>query len=321
MPRTPTVVVINSLSFTGTTWINLVLGSHPRAFALGPPDRVMKLTPKDAGDACRVHAASCPFWPGFFASYDPAGNFFVQLAEHADRDVIVTNNPIPDGAGRELDHPGLRPKQIYVVRDGRAIAASHHRKYPDTPFLESVRDWLLPSLSTFPFDPDDPDRLCLRYEDVLADQPGALARLGDFVGLEYDERALAYWEHEHHVTAGNAGSIMMIKLAQSVPVGESENRAFYAGQLEALRADPRRTFTDERWHDELSPRDRFVFDALAGAVNERYGYERDRFTVDEMRTFEAELGRAVPALAGSGAAGAGAPPRRRWRLPWAKPLA
>ena len=34
------VVVIESLSYSGTTWLNLVLGAHRDAFALGPADRL-----------------------------------------------------------------------------------------------------------------------------------------------------------------------------------------------------------------------------------------------------------------------------------------
>ena len=139
MSRIVRVVVVRSLSFTGTTWLNLVLGSHPRAFTLGPPDRVMNLPPDAAADACRVHGERCAFWTDFFRQRHADANFFVQLAEFADRDVIVINNPLPHGAAQALDHPQIETRPIHMIRDGRAIAASYRRKYPDTPFLDAVR--------------------------------------------------------------------------------------------------------------------------------------------------------------------------------------
>jgi len=40
--RPVTVVLIESISYTGTTWINFVLGSHERALPLGPADRALQ---------------------------------------------------------------------------------------------------------------------------------------------------------------------------------------------------------------------------------------------------------------------------------------
>ena len=43
-----TVVNLRSLSYSGTSWVNLVLGSHPGAIAIGPPDRIWKLPVEEA---------------------------------------------------------------------------------------------------------------------------------------------------------------------------------------------------------------------------------------------------------------------------------
>ena len=101
-----TVVVVNSLSYTGTTWLNLVLGSHPRAFTIGPPDRVYQLLRTNPIErpvnACRVHGPTCQFWEEFCAQYNPSENYYVQLAAHAQCDFLVINNPIPKSAKHTL---------------------------------------------------------------------------------------------------------------------------------------------------------------------------------------------------------------------------
>jgi hypothetical protein len=313
MKRHVTLVVINSLSYTGTTWLNMVLGSHPRAFALGPPDRIIGLDPADKANACRVHVDGCDFWSSFYDSYDPAKNFFLQLAEFSGRDVIVTNNPQPDGAGKQVHHPKIELKPIQLIRDARAVVASYCRKYPEAALLDATRDWLRPSLESFRYDVNDPSMLCLRYEDVLAEQRKAIGTIGRFIGVEYDESALRFWEHEHHATAGNAGTIMMVRLAQGLRAGVGENRDYYQAQLERLQADPEATFSDERWRDELSRRDRFAFDWLCGARNAFFGYERDAFTTEEHHVFSREIRAALGEAEGPSviAAAASAPPRRR----------
>jgi len=287
------VVVIHSLSFTGTTWLNALLGSHERAFALGPPDRVWSLRGEGWDEACRVHGADCGFWPAFHRCYDPDRNLFVQLAERSGRDYVVTNNPLADGAGRELAHPDVVQHHVRLVRDGRAIAASHARHQPGTSYLDAVTDFLYPAFSQFYFDPDDPDVLCLRYEDVVADPGVALARAGEFLGLDYPDSALRFYEHDHHLTAGNAGLVYQIRRAQGSQAGRFKSRDFYGERFESMRAAGGSAIEDTRWQAELSRRDRFVFDVVCGDINARLGYERDRFALDEVVGYAREFGEAL----------------------------
>lgn len=284
-----TVVVIYSLSYTGTTWLNFVLGSHPDAFALGPCDRPLGLARDNATEACRVHGQTCPFWPRFYETWRQTDNFFLHLARTSEKRVIVTNNPLPQGGERALEHPDVVVKPIYLVRDGRAVADSYASKFPSMAFLEVCRDWLAPSFHQFQWDPDDPDRLCLRYEDVLADQRRMLERVGKFVGLIYDERALRFWEYDHHPAAGNQGPIFMIKQFQGLSVSaHARDREFYEEQYRKLIENPNHQFEADRWHERRSTRELFLFDKICGKRNEELGYERDRFTADEWATFSRE---------------------------------
>jgi hypothetical protein len=52
-------------------------------------------------------------------------------------------------------------------------------------------------------------------------------------------------------------------------------------------------FEDNRWTEELTALDRFVFDLFCGLDNARFGYERDRFTVTEMAAFWSELSQSA----------------------------
>lgn len=290
MSRSPvspvTVVCIRSLSYTGTTWLNTVIGCHERAFALGPADRGLRLAMgEETGAACLVHGVQCQLWPGFLEAYDRTGNFFLQLAKHAGKDIIVTNNLIPDKAGKHLDHPSIVTRHIQVVRDGRALAASFKRKFPAKTFIEAITGFLQPSFHHFNWDTGNPDLLCIRYEDTLAAQEDTLARIASYLDIDYTPDALRFWEWRHHHIAGNQGTIALCRLAEGLPIGNFEGRTFYEEHFRRISGGDPYSFKDDRADERLTRFDRFVFDCLAGADNERYGYERDRFTTDEVRDF------------------------------------
>lgn len=284
------IVVIHSLSFTGTTWINTLLGCHERAFAMGPPDRVVNLRDKGWDDACRVHGENCSFWPDFYRKYDKNKIFFLQLASAAQKDYIIINNPILQGvAGKELDSPDIIVKDIYVVRDGRAVCASYCRHYPESDFYDVVKDWFMPSAVNFPFDPDNPDTLSVRYEDVVGDQHAFVRNAGRFLGLEYPENFYKFWEFDHHITAGNAGTISMIRRFQEEKIFTIKERDFYEGEYQRLKDQPDKPMIDERWKDDLGERELFIFDRFCGSLNERWGYPRDRFSVSRIEGFMNEI--------------------------------
>ena len=292
------VINIVSVSYTGTTWLNLVLGSHRRAFALGPPDRAWKLRESGFEGACLIHGASCPFWTEFARRCDPEGNFLVELATAAGVDAVVINNPTLAFREAVLQHPNIDEVTIRLVRDGRAVAASYARKHPDAGFVGVIGDFLHQSLHEFAFDPDGTMTLDLRYEDIQANPVEALATIGAFVGIDYDASALSFWQWDHHITTANVGPLALVKHYQGKAFGNIGGRAFYEQAFARLCEDPMRPFGDDRWHDELTRRDLFLFDLVCGADNRRLGYPRDGFDIDETLAFIRELAeiRAAGAL-------------------------
>lgn len=283
------VVVVKSISFTGTTWLNAIIGSHEQCFLLGPAEEVWQARKSDFADACLIHDEDCPFWPGFFKHYDADKNFFIQLAQHSGKPIIVTNNPVPNGSGTELEHPDVEVQYIDHIRDPRAIWASYMRKIPDTDPLDSIVSWLYPAVRHFTLNEDDPDRLALRYEEVLADQINMLQRIGKFIGLDYDERSLRFWEWDHHITTGNIGMISLIKMGQGIPLNNFKEREFYEAQFETMKSKGPSQFADERWKTELKRRNLFLYELLCGEHHERFGYVRDGFTLKEFIRYSQEL--------------------------------
>ena len=286
MSKEVTVVHVESLSYTGTTWFNLLLGSHENALGLGPADR-----PRDARSPkgiCRVHGTKCEFWNGFYESYDPEKNFFLQLAEHSGREFIVTNNLSPAGAGKDLLDSGVREKRIRFVRDGRALLASTLRANArdKMTIFEALQKFLVPGMLSQEqkLDALNPDILYCRYEDLLEDKKGSLKRIGDFLGIDYGDAALRYWTFDHHPAAGNAGPISLIRFHQGIEVSDNfHSKAFYEEQYRKAEEDG--SFRGDRWKDELGMSQRVLFDLCCGEFNARLGYERDRFDMGEVSEY------------------------------------
>lgn len=282
------VINVSSPSYTGTTWLNLVLGGHVRAFTMGPPDRVWRLRGTGFDDACRVHAAECPFWPAFFRVYDPGKNFYLQLAAFSGRDHVVINNPSPEHRSQELHHPDVIVHEIRMVRDGRALAASFARHH-ETDFVDAIHRFARPLYRSYEMDFDREDVLCLRYEDLMEDREGWLERFSTYLGLDYGPDAFEFHKFDHHVTAGNHATISQLKTMQGVPGARFRDAEFYESQLAEMTSGGIHRFRDERWKQELGRRELFLFDHYCGAGNAAWGYEEDRFSRRERDEFLGDL--------------------------------
>jgi hypothetical protein len=189
----PIVVCITSPSYTGTTWINLLLGSHPEAIAVGPPDRIWKLGKGNRAEACRVHGADCSFWPAFLEQRDTQRNFYLQLCEATGRNIAVINNPSDAHRKAELEHPELAVRHVQVIRDGRAVANSYARHH-NVDFYDAVTRYARDMYRKYRFEPDREDVLAIRYEQLMESPQRYLPRLRSFIGLDYADDIFEFWK-------------------------------------------------------------------------------------------------------------------------------
>lgn len=274
-----TVVNVQSASFTGTTWINMLLGAHEDALALGPLDGFWQAR-TDEGPICKVCGADCDFWPDFNRRYESDRNLFVQLNEYSGRRVFIVNNP--DMHGDELAHPGIRVVNVVVVRDGRAITASFLRKNPQygsPPGYESiVRDWFQPITKRL-YSPSGQKMssadAVVRYEDVVNDVDHLFSTIGSRVGLDYSGDAADYWKFEQHPVSGSGGPMFVAaRLRGNAHSGDVGNDAFYDYYRGQVGSTEERSgvLQDERWRTELTIEDQQIFDRYCGSWNSAMGY-------------------------------------------------
>lgn len=269
--RDLTVVNVVAVSYSGSTWLNLVLGSHSQAFSVGEMDQIRKYQRV----RCTVHGDDCATWKDF-DMHSPV-NPFVQLHELTGKKVFVVNNVrrfLPD-----QKHPRIRSRFIWVIRDGRAVMASALRKYPHLSNWRAARDWarsLRKKKQLLRRQPPE-SRLTVHYERLQQDQPKYVARMCEHCGLDYEPSMIEFWNRMHCFIGGNWGPLYQLAQAQGITLPRKEgsmikvkpkdDRSLYKTQ------DPG-AFRDERWKTDLTDRQLKIFALAAGRLNVSLGYPR-----------------------------------------------
>jgi hypothetical protein len=113
----------------------------------------------------------------------------------------------------------------------------------------------------------------LRYEDLLADPGSQLERACRFIDLPYDARMLSYHERdrpEEDERARVAVERFVKGDSDSQPGEPALEESPEDGSELAVPVDPSRR---ERWRREMPSEEIEAFEAVAGDVLERYGYE------------------------------------------------
>ncbi|MFV1965320.1 MAG: sulfotransferase, partial [Pirellulaceae bacterium] len=134
---------------------------------------------------------------------------------------------------------------IYLVRDGRAVAASAMRRL-GVDMRTAARDWLDDNRRSLWVQWSIPAerKMRVRYEDLCHFTEPTLRSICRFLDVPYDESMLQLCKGESHSIGGN-------------PM--------------RFRRDEATVQLDERWRDELSERDLEVFNSVAGRLNRRFG--------------------------------------------------
>ena len=135
---------------------------------------------------------------------------------------------------------------IYLVRDGRAVAASamlrenEGMKTAAYKWAWSIRRFLLVQYGI-----PEHQKIIIRYEDLCC-QPGAtINKICNFLKIRYKEEMLTMNKDESHCIGGN-------------PMRDKKGE--------------RKIIFDEKWKKQLTKNDLAIFENVAGKLNRRFGY-------------------------------------------------
>lgn len=260
------VIDLRSLSYTGTTWLTLLIGSHPGVFALGAPQRAYQAVRGEVepSELCRIHTTDCPFWPAAFAAGAFAGdNMYREVAAAASMGAIVVNNPFVDPQGvKDLDDEQVRVVTLAIVRDPRAVAWSYHKRHGVA--AEQAAQWVVDHAYLAPVD----DAVVLRYEDAAADPQATLLDVGARIGVDYSSDAVDYFRFPHHPVGGNPTPFAVVR--RHLAAQPSEDPVVESRYQQAQHGSGAVTVV-EGWR-QFAPADLADVERIVEPVARRWGY-------------------------------------------------
>lgn len=282
------VVFIASTAHSGSTLLDLILGSHPRIFGLGELKQLEKRLPR----ICGICNEDCRFWLGSASTrillrHCSRGlnirslmgeacryqrSIYAYLAEWFGYSILVDSSKYPAWIRRQLRYRRHRkemtPFLLHLTRDGRAVINSHIRKYPERGVKKITEEWIRLTKEILNlYEGFDGPRYRVAYEDLASRPDETISEICRFLGVDYVPSMLSFWEHEHHNIDGNAGtrSLIASKNKPVVKPGVWHN-GYYDNMGRAIKLDL-------RWKEELAANSLEYFEKHAGDLNRSFRYD------------------------------------------------
>lgn len=288
------VVFVMGAGHCGSTLLDLILGSHSECFSLGELFALPRFfDPKSDNykHICSVCDSDCPIWHDQFSIKGfehhfyrpksgrryPNANFYDYLSDYTGRSVLIDSSKNPNWIRHQwrLIHLSskIKPRMIYLWRDGRAIVNSFLKKYPERGIARVSRHWKKRTHTMNELFEHLPYRakMMVRYETLAESPEKTIRKICDFLGLDFEHEMLRYWQFDHHPIGGNLGTRSLIfryhnKFDQVFvdrrkKINKSKTYWDYYQQI-GLAIQP-----DYRWKEELTETQLAEFDAIAGEEN------------------------------------------------------
>lgn len=278
------VVFILGIGRSGSTMLDLMLGSHSQGFSLGEISKLPQIyrrTPEPA--------AFCPtgtFWPDHFSPEDAQQlarglsgrrlhpriplklerwfralirqdavlNPYTLLAQRIQKGLLIDSSKYPDWViqrlnAREFRQGHLQSYVIHAVRDGRAVLNSYLRAYPELTVDQVSQRWLhnLVACEELYGTLPEHQRLQVRYEVLATDPEGTMRQVCRFLQVPFEPDMLEYWKHEHYYIAGSRSARAMMARYRQQPVA-SNTQAVHGDYYTKMDLTIK---LDQRWRQEL----------------------------------------------------------------------
>ena len=222
-----TVVFILSAERSGSTWLNLVLGSCSWAANLGEFYRLWKWPGHVACRLCEADGlAECRVLAGVEAA--PLEDAFAFAAARTGKRVLIDCSKVTEWCDAFLGDERIEPRLIHLTRHPAGFVASQRRRNPARTIDDCLGEWVEANQRIEAFVSARGAPAFAAAYDQLADHPRAhFPALCDFIGAPFEHAALNYWEFEHHGLGGNGAASVFLKGRERVNYVTGDD-AYYA---------------------------------------------------------------------------------------------
>ena len=128
--------------------------------------------------------------------------------------------------------------------------------------------------------------LVVRYEDLVEQTVSTLHRIGNFVGIPFNGEEMKYWLAEHHLLAGNSGTIeTLIRLQDGEEKTGSGEDDYYDRLVRQLVNSGGRPILDDSWKQRYSEEELAAYEYSNGTVYGAFGYPASEYSEQARRNF------------------------------------
>lgn len=216
------VIYVAGSSHSGSTLLDLLLGSHSGVESVGEAKKLPELLSRIAAGGqplctCQSELGKCPLWGDLLSrdlgdlARDAAANASLlgSILEKQGKSVVLDSSKTLGRALLFARSDLFSPVFVHLLRDSRAVVFSSKRKKSNQlnrghGILETACSWQKLNFRI-------PRRvgkhgarfLSVRYEDLTHDPRSVLETILDAAGLSWEDSMIQFREHIHHNVEGN----------------------------------------------------------------------------------------------------------------------
>ncbi len=302
------VVFILGIGRSGSTLLDLMLGSHPEAFSLGEISKLPEFVNQGKRNLAALEEST--FWIDNFEEAelkrfaagisnhrlnkyiplkvekfvrellekDEIFKSYTILFEKTKTQILVDSSKYLSWVSNQLENREFQKGAIdgyliRMVRDGRAVVNSYSRIAPEQTISQISQRWFKLFQEQQHFYDKFPDnkKMLVRYEELTTKPEEILSNICQLLGIEFFPDMIEFWKHEHHHIVGSQGTNALIRKYKGLKQKEGleEIHGSYYEEL-GLKIQ-----LDWRWKKELSAESLATFNSLAGQLNKPYEWNVD----------------------------------------------
>lgn len=239
------MVFILGTARSGSTWLNLVLGSCDWAANLGEYHRPWTFPGHTICRLCEADGlAECTLLGGYRDV--AAGDAFHFAAMRTGKRCLIDASKWPQWTARFLGREDIDARLVHLVRHPCGFVESQRRRTHGRSDDALLEDWVRTNreLEDYALATGAPATL-VAYEELANHPARAFPALCDWLGHPWQPAALEYWKVPHHGLGGNGAASLYLK-GRRVANYQTGDDAFYADMQH------RASSADDRWRERLS---------------------------------------------------------------------
>ena len=249
------ILFILGIGRSGSTMLDLMLGSHSEGFSLGDISKLPEIVGR-RGPTAQLSPDST-FWQDRFTpedivqlakgfsgrrlhqyvplkleqgirgvlGNDAIFNPYTLLFDKIQKTLLIDSSKYPHWVqqrlqAREFTSGKLEAYVCHLVRDGRAVLNSYRRVFPDRTDEQISRNWLNnfeQSDAIYQAFPSS-RRIRVRYEELATETEETVQSVCHLLGMPFEPNMLKYWEGDHHYITGSRSARAMIARYREQPI-------------------------------------------------------------------------------------------------------